>query len=287
MPAHHPWLISLISVLMLAPVGLAQSSGATCGTPALARLVRHKVAAGETLDSIAQRYNLIAATIMGFNPATRNGKVAVGETLQIPPFNGIQAEVPAGKTWRDVAMAYRIKPDVLFEVNGCQSSPRVVFVPGVNWSPVGTARSQTALANPGLITGSTLPDNTKVILKFGWYLNPQSQVVFHSGVDLAAAVGTPVRAAADGTVAFVGEQGAYGKLVVINHQQGYQSRYAQLEGIKVQVGQTVQRGQTIATVGKTGQPSAAEPHLHFELRSNSNLGWVAEDPEIFLRGQNR
>jgi murein DD-endopeptidase MepM/ murein hydrolase activator NlpD len=285
MPAPHPLPFLLTSILALSPSALAQPAGSTCGTPALAQLTRHTVAAGETLDSIAQRYNLIPATIMGFNPTARNGKVSVGAALQIPPFNGIQAEVPAGKTWRDVATAYKVKPDVLFEVNGCQAAPRVVFVPGVNWSPVGNARSQTALVNPNLTTGGTLKGNAKVILKYGWYLNLQGQVVFHSGVDLAAVLNSPVLAAAEGTVAFVGEQGAYGQLVVINHQQGYQSRYGQLAKIQVKVGQTVQRGQTIATVGNSGQPSSAEPHLHFELRSNSNLGWVAEDPELFLRNQ--
>ena len=287
MPLRRSLIAGLVSILVSTPIGLAQSTGATCGTPALAQVGQHTVTLGETLESIAQRYNLIPATIMGFNPSTRNGKVSVGATLQIPPFNGIQAEVPAGKTWRDVATAYKIKPDVLFEVNGCQPSPRVVFVPGVNWSPVGNARSQTALVNSTLTTGNTLKGQSKVILKYGWYLNPQGQVVFHSGVDLAAALNSPVLAAADGTVAFVGEQGAFGKLVVINHQQGYQTRYGQLASLQVKIGQTVQRGQSIGTVGNTGQPSSAEPHLHFELRSNSNLGWVAEDPELFLSRQQR
>jgi murein DD-endopeptidase MepM/ murein hydrolase activator NlpD len=253
-----------------------------CPTPALLRVFRHKVATGETLDQIAQRYNLIPSTLMGFNPAARNGKVTMGTELLIPPYNGIQVEVPSGKTWRDVAIAYKIKPDVLFEVNGCQKSPRRVFVPGVNWSPLGSARSQTALANSSGVSRGPVLTNTSILLKYGWYLNPQGQVVFHSGVDLAAAVGTPVSAAAAGTVAFAGTEGVSGKLVVINHQQGYQTRYAQLASIQVKVGQVVKQGQSIGTVGTTGQPSSQAPHLHFEVRSNSNLGWVAEDPTSFL-----
>ncbi len=102
------------------------------------------------------------------------------------------------------------------------------------------------------------------------------------GSDLAAPIGTSVLAAGDGTVAFAGNQGAYGKLIVINHSEGLQSRYAQLGSIKVKVGQAVKKGQAIATVGTTGTPSSKQPHLHFEVRSRSNLGWVAQNPEPYL-----
>ncbi|NJP09921.1 MAG: M23 family metallopeptidase, partial [Leptolyngbyaceae cyanobacterium RU_5_1] len=73
-----------------------------------------------------------------------------------------------------------------------------------------------------------------------------------------------------------------GRMVVINHREGLQTRYAQLGSITVKVGQAVQRGQAIATVGNSGRPSSSQPHLHFEVRSRSNLGWVAEDPQPLL-----
>ncbi|MGA7935191.1 MAG: M23 family metallopeptidase, partial [Kovacikia sp.] len=77
-------------------------------------------------------------------------------------------------------------------------------------------------------------------------------------------------------------QGAYGKLVVINHQEGLQTRYAQLSKLQVKVGQVVKKGQTIAFVGTSGSPSSKQPHLHFEVRSRSDLGWVAQNPEPYL-----
>ncbi|KAM3114776.1 peptidoglycan DD-metalloendopeptidase family protein [Phormidesmis sp. 146-33] len=256
----------------------------TCPTPALSRVTRHRVKSGETLESIARRYNLIPATLMGMNAVLREGKAPIGAEILVPPYNGIRAEVPAGQTLRNLAAKYKVRPDLLFEVNGCQTAPKVVFIPGVNWSPVSESRLPVAKANPNVLTRYPLSANSPVLLGYGWYLPAgQDKPVFHSGIDLSAAIGSPVRAVGDGTIAFAAQQGAYGNLVVINHQQGYQTRYAQLGGIKVKVGQTVKSGQMIGTVGSTGIPSSNGPHLHFEVRSNSNLGWVAEDPNPFLR----
>lgn len=268
--------------------GLALPSQAapdqSCPTPALSRITRHRVKSGETLESIARQYNLIPATLMGMNAVLREGKAPIGAEILVPPYNGIRAEVPAGQTLRNLAAKYKVRPDLLFEVNGCQTSPRVVFVPGVNWSPVSESRSPIAKANPNVLTRYPLPVNSTVLLGYGWFLPAgQDKPVFHSGIDLSAAIGSPVQSVGDGTIAFAAQQGAYGNLVVINHQQGYQTRYAQLGNFKVKVGQTVRSGQTIGTVGSTGIPSSNGPHLHFEVRANSNLGWVAQDPNPFLR----
>ena len=103
---------------------------------------------------------------------------------------------------------------------------------------------------------------------------------FNSGVDLEAAAGTNVLSAGAGTVAFAGEQNEYGKMVVINHSQGLQTRYAQLGEISVQVGQQVQTGDRIGTVSSASGSTGAR--LHFEVRSNSNLGWVAQDPGNYI-----
>lgn len=272
-----------------APPPTPTSVSEVCPKPALSRVTRHTVKAGETLEAIAQQYNLIPATLMGFNASVRNGKVTPGSELLIPPYNGIRVEVPAGQTWKDLAAIYRVRPDVLFEVNGCQSPAKVAFVPGVNWSPNSAPSGQTAKPNTppsnnfGLI-GYPLPNKGSVVLAYGWRLQPAlKQVAFHSGIDLAAPIGSKVLAAGDGTVAFADDQGSYGKLIVINHAGGRQTRYAQLGAIAVKVGQTIKRGTTLGTVGKTGQPSSPAPHLHFEIRSNSNLGWVADDPEPYLQ----
>lgn len=262
---------------------LAQANAASCPTPALERFQRHKVSPGETLESIAQRYNLMPATITAMNPVLQNGTVAVGSEIQIPPYNGIVVEVPPSQTWRQVARSYKIRPEVLYEVNGCQKNPRVVFVPGINRSQNLTV-TESPTPTPTNLSGYPLPEVANVALPYGWQTNPaNSEVFFHSGVDLSATKGTPVQAFSAGTVVFANEQGTYGKLVIINHSGGLQSRYAHLDSIKVSVGQQVNKGELVGTVGTTGTPTSSQPHLHFEVRSSSSLGWAAQDPKGYLQ----
>ena len=249
-----------------------------CPAPALSRMVRHRIASGETLAAIAQRYGLIPATLLGFNPSLRNGTAPVGTEILIPPHNGIRVDVPAGQTWRDIAARYGVRADVLFEINGCQMQPRAVFVPGVNWSPTG---STTARQPSGVLTGYPLPSEATILQGYGWQVSPASgQVVFNSGVDLAAPAGTPVLAVGSGTIAFAGVQNST-TLVVINHSQGLQTRYALLGNLSVRAGQTVRAGDRLGTVA-ANNPAA----LHFEVRSNSSLGWVAQNPSTYIRNLN-
>jgi murein DD-endopeptidase MepM/ murein hydrolase activator NlpD len=85
---------------------------------------------------------------------------------------------------------------------------------------------------------------------------------YHKGTDYGAPAGTPVRTVADGVVTFAGRQGGYGNYVVIRHPDTAATAYAHLERIAVRVGQLVQQGQSIGTVGSTG--TATGPNLHFE-----------------------
>ncbi len=254
----------------------APASTSTCPTPALSRVLRHRVAAGETLESIAEQYNLLSTTLMGMNPALRQGAVQPNSEILVPPYNGIQVTVPAGKSWRDLAKQYGVRADLLFEQNGCQSAPTVLFVPGVNWSPAPAPTANQAAASP--ISRYPLPETAAILQAYGWQVNPVTNAVeFYSGVNLAVQSLTSVLAAGTGTVAFAGEQNGSG-LVVINHSQGLQTRYAQLNTIGVRLGQQVQAGAELGTVGAV----AETPFLNFQVRSNSRLGWVAQDPAVYL-----
>jgi murein DD-endopeptidase MepM/ murein hydrolase activator NlpD len=114
----------------------------------------------------------------------------------------------------------------------------------------------------------------------------------HQGVDLAVSEGTPVKAAAKGTIVFAGWAEGYGKLIILAHEgdpcgiceAARQTRYAHLSSIKAIVGKTVEAGAVIGTSGKTGTNEA--PHLHFEVRENVVSGkpfsGQAIDPQKYL-----
>ena len=86
----------------------------------------------------------------------------------------------------------------------------------------------------------------------------------HTGIDLAVDHGTPVIASADGQIEFAARRGGYGNLVIIDHLNGYKTRYGHLSKILVTEGDHVKRGDTIALVGSTGDSTG--PHLHYEVR---------------------
>jgi murein DD-endopeptidase MepM/ murein hydrolase activator NlpD len=89
---------------------------------------------------------------------------------------------------------------------------------------------------------------------------------FHKGVDFAGALGSRVMAVAAGVVTWAGERSGYGKLVEINHGDGFITRYAHNERTLVSVGQTVKRGEAVALMGSTGHSTG--PHVHFEVLRN-------------------
>ena len=98
----------------------------------------------------------------------------------------------------------------------------------------------------------------------------------HTGLDIAASMGTPVSAAASGTVTFSGRQGSYGNMVVISHGNGIQTYYGHCSKLYVSVGAKVTQGQTIAAVGSTGNSTG--PHLHLEVRVNG----IAYNPQNYV-----
>ncbi|WP_243361686.1 peptidoglycan DD-metalloendopeptidase family protein [Fundidesulfovibrio terrae] len=137
--------------------------------------------------------------------------------------------------------------------------------------------------------GSYWPVDGEVSSDFGWRKDPfTGQRAWHSGLDIAAPEGTPVRCWKGGTVAFSGQMHGYGNLVVVEHADGSRSFYGHNKGNAVAVGQAVKAGQVLAQVGQTGR--ATGPHLHFEVRVDdravdpSKLGGArlaaAPEPEV-------
>lgn len=98
----------------------------------------------------------------------------------------------------------------------------------------------------------------------------------HRGIDVAAAVGTPIHAPADGVVIFTGAKAGFGNFIMIAHGYGVVSRYGHNHQNMVQVGQRVKRGEQIGTVGMTGRTTG--PHLHYEIWVNGRV----ENPKKFI-----
>lgn len=99
---------------------------------------------------------------------------------------------------------------------------------------------------------------------------------FHYGIDLASPTGTPVFASDNGVVTFAGEKGSFGKIVMIDHNNGYETYYAHNSEILVSEGEIVEQGQMIAKVGVTGRTTG--PHCHFEV----HVDGVAQNPLDYL-----
>ena len=131
----------------------------------------------------------------------------------------------------------------------------------------------------GHLTGtpSLWPVDGRLLSPFGGRTDPFSgEGAFHTGVDISAAIGTPVRAAADGIVIFAEMESGYGRLIKINHGGGIQTYYGHLSKFYVQPGQEVHRGDLIAASGASGRVTA--PHLHYEVR----LGNAPVNPYRYL-----
>jgi murein DD-endopeptidase MepM/ murein hydrolase activator NlpD len=100
---------------------------------------------------------------------------------------------------------------------------------------------------------------------------------FHGGVDFAGKEGSEVVAVASGVVTWAGDRWGYGKLVEINHGKGYATRYAHSKDILVKLGQRVNKGDVVATMGSTGRSTG--PHVHFEVLRNGR----AVDPAKYIQ----
>jgi murein DD-endopeptidase MepM/ murein hydrolase activator NlpD len=121
-------------------------------------------------------------------------------------------------------------------------------------------RSQSAYSRPNI-----WPVEGRLMGSFGDRIDPFSgEGAFHTGVDISAPTGTPVRATADGIVSFADRSGGYGRLIVVDHGNGMQTYYAHLSRFYAQTGQEVRRGETIGAVGTSGRVTGA--HLHYEVR---------------------
>lgn len=240
-----------------APSGVAPQPAATATG---AEPVRHKVVRGETAYSIARTYNVSARALADWNGLDADMAVRDGQTLLIPVAT--QPAPAGGESVPGAGSPTPLPPSASLPLPAQDEAAASAPAPGTPASPdLGLGRSAASAAL------YAMPVDGKIIRT---YKKGQNE-----GIDIAAAVGTAVHAAADGTVAAITKDTDQVEVLVLRHADGRLTVYASVTAIAVAKGATVKRGQTIATV------AAADPAiLHFEVRES---GGDSTDPMAFLQ----
>lgn len=159
-------------------------------------------------------------------------------------------------------------------VSKLYTEPKKVVV--AKKTSLGTVNTATNISGAKVELGISLIKPISGIITSRFGARSSRRVSSHTGLDIATSTGTPIYAAASGTVTFSGRKGSYGNLIVVTHSNGVQTYYAHCNKLYASNGQTVSQGQTIAEVGSTGNSTG--PHLHFEIRVNG----VAYNPQNYL-----
>lgn len=254
--------------------------------------VAYEVQAGDTLSLIAYRFGLKVSTIRWSNPSLGSTDyLKVGQSLTIPPKDGIYVKIANGDSLVKIVEKYKGNLEKTKEFNKITDDSELIagkdvfIMDGQPLPPPVT----TASTRGGKGTGyANVPDNfSNIPANPGGWVRPTTGTITtyyspgHYALDIANRAKPPVWASADGTVikANVGCGprsyrcgGGYGNFLLIDHGNGYVTRYAHLEELYVKQGDTVTQGQVIGKMGNTGNVHGATGiHLHFEVIYNGTL----------------
>ncbi len=197
-----------------------------------------------------------------------------GEMLNRLRESIVAYTVQKGDNLSKLARRYDTTVSNITSYNGLQNPDRLL--PGqVLYIPTGSIAALSRAADQRL--RMQWPVKGRVSSGYGWRIHPiLKNRHFHGGIDIVAPEGTPVKAAASGKVAEVGNRGNYGLAVVLEHSGGVTTWYGHNSKVLVRVGDHVKQGQTIALVGRTGLTTG--PHLDFRIK----IGDQTVDPLDWL-----
>jgi murein DD-endopeptidase MepM/ murein hydrolase activator NlpD len=207
----------------------------------------HVIRRGETLSGIAAAHGVDVEALQRANHLSSASHIIVGETLRLPPKEGTRELAELNQTFHssDRSLFLGVQRHLDRRTHApAKAGPEFI------WPVEGTLTSPYGERHRVMGGGGTR---------------------FHAGIDLSVPTGTPVQAAQEGIVVFAGYNGAYGKAVKLEHQQGFSTLYAHNSRILVHVGQTVKAGQVICLSGSSGRSTG--PHLHFEVHKD---GWPVD-----------
>lgn len=242
--------------------------------PKRSGVVEYTVQSGDALSFIASDYGVSMNSIIWANSLKDADSIKPGQTLKIPPVSGVIHEVKKGDTLASIAKKYGVSEDKIIEFNslpkdGQLSLGKQLIVPD------GQIKNQsTFVASSGSTSSvarfSYLPSYS------GYYLLPTTgydwgKIHGRNGVDIANSCGTPIFAAAEGSVSVadaLGWNGGFGKYIKILHPNGTETLYAHNSKLLVEAGQYVTKGMEISLMGATGRSTGC--HLHFEVHGAKN-----------------
>ncbi len=236
------------------------------------KILDYKVQSGDTIASIAEKFQVTEATIQWANDLSVNSQLKEGQSLKILPLPGVAHTVEAGDTIYSIAKKYQANAQAILDFpfndigdNFALSTGQTLIIPDgtppekPKQAPTQyLAKEQTGpVANLG--NGQFVwPASGLMAQYFSWY---------HPGVDISNLAGGPIHAADSGTVVIAGwDNTGYGNTIVVDHGNGFRTRYAHLSVLGVSTGQQVGKGQVIGQMGSTGRSTGT--HLHFELRKD-------------------
>ncbi|MHB8860208.1 MAG: peptidoglycan DD-metalloendopeptidase family protein [Minisyncoccota bacterium] len=244
------------------------------------RISVYVVRPGDTISEISDMFGVSVNTIIWANNLSGVRDVHPGDTLIILPISGITHTVTKNETLKSIANKFGGDVNEIAKYNGLDTQTALVvgssiIIPGGDITPPTTATHKKR--NSGRVAGEPYLGGSGSV-QSGYYGNPVPGALLTQGihgwnaVDLGATRGTPILAAADGTVIIARDNGAwnggYGNYIVITHGNGTQTLYAHMTKTAVSPGESVAAGQIIGYVGSTGMSTGA--HLHFEVRGAAN-----------------
>lgn len=231
------------------------------------------VKTGDTPEAIAMANGINTDTLLWANNLKDGDLIRPGDKLIILPINGVRIKVGAKDTIDAIAKKYQGKSDEILAFNslpsdGILKAGEYIIIPGGEM-PVA---AKVILPKPKTKT----PQYAASTQKAGWLIIPTTgrnwgRIHSYNGIDVANDCGTPIYAAAGGTVILSdasGWNGGYGKYIKIQHSNGVVTLYAHASSLLVASGQSVGQGQLIAYMGTTGRSTGC--HLHFEVRGAKN-----------------
>ncbi len=246
-------------------------------------IITYKVQKGDTLSSIAQKFNIDVDTIKWANTLSDIHSLSIGQELKIMPVSGVAHTVKSGDTVYSIAKTYGIEaqPIVDFPFNDVGEDlalkiGQVLIIPdGQPPTPAAPPKPKYYAQTPSISMPSTSgqfiwPVAGAFTQYFSWW---------HPAIDVANSAAPNIVAADSGRVIVAGwpDNQGYGNRVIVDHGNGYTTLYGHLSRIDVSVGQNVARGEVIGRMGSTGRSTGT--HLHLEIRKNG----VAQNPLSFLR----